>query len=78
MEDGSNLSSTVSDKQPTNKNLNKVIQFIDVSGRMLYDEAKAEKSFVTMMQASVSHELRNPLASLIFMLSELKRLLRKR
>jgi signal transduction histidine kinase len=32
---------------------------------MLYNEASAEKSFLTMINAAVSHELRNPLNSLI-------------
>ena len=32
---------------------------------MLYNEVKAEKSFLTLINAAVSHELRNPLMSLI-------------
>ena len=38
---------------------------IDVSDKMLYNEAKAEKEFLSLINATVSHELRNPLNSLI-------------
>ena len=38
---------------------------IDISDKMLYNEAKAEKKFLTLMNATVSHELRNPLNSLV-------------
>lgn len=42
-----------------------MVQLIDVSDKMLYNEVKAEKSFLTMINATVSHELRNPLNSLL-------------
>ena len=42
-----------------------LLQIIDVSDKMLYNEAKAEQSFLTLINAAVSHELRNPLNSLI-------------
>jgi len=42
-----------------------MIQIIDISDKMLYNEVRAEQSFFTLMNAAVSHELRNPLASLI-------------
>lgn len=32
---------------------------------MLYNEVKAEQSFLTLINAAVSHELRNPLNALI-------------
>ena len=48
------------------------MQILDVSGKMLYSEAMAKQRFVTMMQATASHELRNPLASLIYKLQSLK------
>ncbi len=32
---------------------------------MLYNEVNAEKSFLTLINAAVSHELRNPLNSLV-------------
>jgi len=38
---------------------------IDVSDKILYNEVKAEKQFLTLINATVSHELRNPLNSLI-------------
>ena len=42
-----------------------LIQIIDVSDRKLYTEVNAEKTFLTLINATVSHELRNPLSSLI-------------
>lgn len=42
-----------------------MLQIIDMSDKMLYNEVKAEQSFLTLINATVSHELRNPLASLI-------------
>jgi CheY-like chemotaxis protein len=36
-----------------------------MSDKMLYNEIKAEKSFLTLINAAISHELRNPLNSLI-------------
>ncbi len=45
---------------------------IDISHRMLYNEAKIFQKFHTMMNATVSHELRNPLNSLIGDISNMK------
>ena len=42
-----------------------LIQMIDMSEKMLYNEVKAEQAYLTMINAAVSHELRNPLNSLI-------------
>lgn len=42
-----------------------LVQIMDMSDKMLYNETKAEKSFLTLINAAVSHELRNPLSSLI-------------
>ena len=42
-----------------------LIQIIDVADKMLYNEVKAEQTFLTLINAAVSHELRNPLSSLI-------------
>ena len=42
-----------------------LLQVIDISDKMLYNEVKAEKSFLTLISATVSHELRNPLQSLL-------------
>ena len=41
-----------------------LIQIIDVSNKIMYNEVKAEKEFLTITNAAVSHELRNPLNSL--------------
>ena len=49
----------------------KLLQIIDVSNKMLYNEAKAEKSFLTLINAAVSHELRNPLNSIVAVVSSL-------
>ena len=42
-----------------------LIQIIDISDKMLYNEAKAEHDYLALINATVSHELRNPLSSLI-------------
>ena len=42
-----------------------MVQIIDVSSKILYSEIKAEQQFITLISAAVSHELRNPLNSLI-------------
>ena len=42
-----------------------LIQIIDMSDKILYNKVKAEKSFLALINAAVSHELRNPLSSLI-------------
>ena len=42
-----------------------LLQIIDVNDKILYNEAKAEKSFLTLINAAISHELRNPLNSLM-------------
>ena len=52
-----------------------VIQIIDMSDKMLYNEAKAEQTFSTLMNAAVSHELRNPLSSLISGIDAMKQFL---
>jgi len=38
---------------------------VDISDKILYSEVKAEHTFLEMINAAVSHELRNPLNSLI-------------
>ena len=57
-------------------NYKTLIQIIDMSDKMLYNEVKAEQSFLTLINATVSHELRNPLASLIGQRDQLKDLLK--
>jgi signal transduction histidine kinase len=53
-----------------------LVQCIDMSDKMLYNEVKAEQSFLTLINATVSHELGNPLASLIGQRDSLKEVLR--
>ena len=43
----------------------KLIQIIDVTDYILYIEIKAKNQFTTLINACVSHELRNPLNSII-------------
>lgn len=60
-------------KRSSSKSKNKfIIQFIDVSARLLYSEVKAQKEFLTLINATVSHELRNPLASLNSQIQQLE------
>lgn len=42
-----------------------LVQLIDVSDKMLYNEVKAEQQFLALINAAISHELRNPLSSMI-------------
>ena len=42
-----------------------MIQVIDIKDKILYNEVKAEKTYLTLMNATVSHELRNPLNALV-------------
>ena len=42
-----------------------LVQIIDISDKMLYNEVKAEQKFSTLMNGAVSHELRNPLNSIL-------------
>ena len=43
----------------------KMIQIVDVTPHILYTEYKAKIEFVSMINACVSHELRNPLNSIM-------------
>ena len=52
-------------KTPERNKKMTLIQIIDMSDKILYNEAKAEQKFTTLMNGAVSHELRNPLSSLI-------------
>ena len=42
-----------------------MLQIIDISANILYDKAKAINQFQGLINACVSHELRNPLNSII-------------
>jgi signal transduction histidine kinase len=41
-----------------------MIQIINISDSILYDKSKAENEFLQVINATVSHELRNPLNSI--------------
>jgi signal transduction histidine kinase len=43
----------------------KMIQIVDVTHHILYTEYKAKIEFTSMINACVSHELRNPLNSIM-------------
>jgi signal transduction histidine kinase len=42
-----------------------MIQFIDISKAILYDMEKGHNAVLSMINACVSHEMRNPLNSII-------------
>ena len=52
------------DYKKGNENL-KLLQIIDVTSYILYTEFKAKNEFTSLINACVSHELRNPLNSII-------------
>ena len=39
--------------------------FIDISQKILYDTSKAEGELLTLINSTISHEMRNPLNSII-------------
>ena len=43
----------------------KMICFIDISQKILYDTSKAESELLTLINSTISHEMRNPLNSII-------------
>lgn len=47
-----------------------------MSDKMLYNDVKAEQSFLTLINATVSHELRNPLSSMVSQINHMKKYLR--
>ena len=48
----------------TNFSKHEVLQFIDVSQKMLYEMASGEKRLFSLINATVSHEMRNPTNSM--------------
>ena len=40
-------------------------QFIDISKQIFYDDIKAQEEYMSLMNSTVSHEMRNPLNSII-------------
>ena len=51
-----------------------MFQLIDISARILYDKQKEENKLVGLINASLSHEVRNPLNSIIAQNFDKKRL----
>ena len=43
----------------------KLVQIVDVSKSMLYDQVSAKSQFLTLINATVSHEMKNPLNSIL-------------
>lgn len=39
--------------------------FIDISQKILYDTSKAEGELLSLINSTISHEMRNPLNSII-------------
>ena len=42
-----------------------MICFVDISQKILYDSSKAEKELLSLINSTISHEMRNPLNSVI-------------
>ena len=51
------------DGQP--EQIQTLLQIIDVSHEILFNEVKAEKECLKLINVAVSHDLRNPLSSMI-------------
>ena len=43
----------------------KVLQIIDISNQIMYERAKGDKKLLTLINATVSHEMRNPINAII-------------
>ena len=52
-------------KSPDKKDNKIMICFIDISQKILYDTTKAEGEFLSLINSTISHEMRNPLNSII-------------
>lgn len=50
----------------------KVLQFIDISQKVMYDKAMAERKLMSIINATVSHEMRNPINSIRIQVHEMK------
>ena len=47
------------------KKMETIVQIIDISDSILYDDIKAQSEFLELINACVSHEMRNPLNSIV-------------
>jgi signal transduction histidine kinase len=41
------------------------LQFVDISSKIFYDDLKAQEEFTSLINSTISHEMRNPLNSII-------------
>ena len=41
-----------------------MLQIIDISNNILYDKTKTQNQFLSIINATVSHEMRNPMNSI--------------
>ena len=41
------------------------LQLIDISAKIFYDDLKAQEEFMSITTSTISHEMRNPLNSII-------------
>ena len=41
-----------------------MLQIIDISSSILYDKSKTQNQFLSIINATVSHEMRNPMNSI--------------
>ena len=41
------------------------LQLIDISSKIFYDDLKAQEEFTSLINSTISHEMRNPLNSII-------------
>ena len=48
-----------------NNTYKSMLCFTDISSRILYDTSKAEGELLTLINSTISHEMRNPLNSII-------------
>lgn len=42
-----------------------MLAFVDISQKILYDTSKAQTEFLSLINSTISHEMRNPLNSII-------------
>lgn len=41
------------------------LQFVDISSKIFYDDVKAQEEFTSLINSTISHEMRNPLNSIV-------------
>ena len=42
-----------------------LLQFIDIDGKIFYDDVKAQEEYMNITTSTISHEMRNPLNSIM-------------